>query len=282
MMNNKKVTAVVLNYNSSTDCEKCISFLEKQDYQNKSIVIVDNASSNPNEKETLQKICKNKKNQLIFNSVNNGFSAGNNVGLRAAIQKGAEWMLIINPDVELRDPHYISFVMEQLSKWPDVAVIGTNTLLPNGEKQNPMRELTFFEEVMWPLETLKQKMGKWDGYRTEDISGYCEKVSGCCFFISKTFLEKNNYLDESVFMYCEEPILTKSVARLGYKQLYLKEVTAYHEHYTKQKMGSNKEKMQMFIKNRIYYIKEYSDYSEFEKKIAIFFRKLQMFIWKYR
>jgi GT2 family glycosyltransferase len=275
-----KVTAVVLNYNSSEDCKKCVDFLRKQDYDNFDIVVVDNASTDLSEVEELKNICNGDGIRLIVNAENKGFSVGNNVGLREAVANGADWMLVINPDVELRDSHYISYVMEQVPLWQNVAVIGTNVLLPSGEKQNPMREITAAEEIIWPMEMVKQKLGIWNGYKTEDKTGYCEKLSGCCFFISKEFLIKNNYLDESVFMYCEEPILTKSVLKAGYKELYIKEVTANHEHYSHKKEGNSHTKMPLFFKSRIYYIENYSGYSEIQKKLAIISRKLQSKLWE--
>lgn len=272
----KKVIAVVLNYNSSEDCKKCVTYLRRQTYDNLSIIIVDNASPDPRERNALEIICNEYGIAFIQSDENRGFSAGNNIGLRSAVQVGADWMLVINPDVELRDEHYISYVMQQLPNWPQAAVVGTNVLLPSGEKQNPMREITAFEEIFWPLEMVKQKIGIWDGYRSKDETDYCEKVSGCCFFISREFLLKNNYLDEHVFMYCEEPILAKSVFKQGYKELYIREVTANHEHYNHTKPGSNSHRMKMFFASRKYYIEKYSDYPKFIKKAAILSRKLQI------
>ena len=279
-MQRKKVSAIILNYNSSSDCKKCIGFLKKQDYESLSLIVVDNASPKTEEREILQKLCEENSVQLIFNLENGGFSAGNNIGLRAAVKAGAEWMLVINPDVELRDPHYISYVMEQIPKWPETAVVGTNVFLPSGEQQNPMREVKAWEEILWPLENIKQRLGIWDGYRSKDETGYCEKVSGCCFFISKEFLEKNNYLDESVFMYCEEPILEKCVIHHGYRELYVREVTANHEHYAQAKAGDSKSKMPMFLKSRLYYIENYSGYKGMCKRMAVASRKIQVEIWK--
>lgn len=43
-----------------------------------------------------------------------------------------------------------------------------------------------------------------------------------------SFAEKMGYLDESVFLYCEEPILASRVKKYGYKELYVREITAYH------------------------------------------------------
>ena len=223
------------------------------------------------------KFVERKKIRVIFNSKNRGFSAGNNVGLRVAIQEGAE--LIINPDVELRYSNYISHVMEEVKNWPDVAVVGTNVVLPNGEKQNPMYEMTAIEEILWPLGINKKRLARWSD---KNKTGYCDKVCGCCFFISKKFLEKNNYLDESVFMYCEEPILAKSVIRFGLKELYINEVTANHEHYVQQKNKNFKTRMLYFLESRIYYIKKYSEYGVVLKKIAICSRKIQMLMWKYK
>lgn len=279
-MGKKKVTAVILNYNSSDDCQKCVAYLQKQTYQNLTTIIVDNASPDPNEKVALKNIERATGVQLIFNNENRGFSAGNNVGLREAVKCGADWMIVINPDVELRNPEYVSYVMAQIDKWPEAAVVGTDTRLPSGEKQNPMREVTPFEEIFWPLEMLKQKLGMWDGYRAEDKTGYCEKVSGCCFFISREYVEKANYLDEIVFMYCEEPILAKSVVNNGYKELYIREVTANHEHYNHKKPGNSSSKMQLFLKSRLYYIQKYSGYNSFQKKVAMASRNLQCKLWE--
>lgn len=277
-MEMKKVTAIVLNYNSFADCEKCLGFLRKQDYPNLSIIVVDNCSTMEGEQKRLEEICE--ESELILNHSNSGFSAGNNVGLREAVKCGSDWMLVINPDVELRDEHYVSYVMQQLPDWPKAAVVGTNVLLPSGEKQNPMRELTFFEEILWLMEMVKQKLGIWDGYRSKDETGYCEKVSGCCFFISREFLLKNDYLDETVFMYCEEPILAKSVINQKFKELYIKEVTANHEHYNYTKSGNSASKMQIFLKSRLYYIQKYSGYSSFQKKMAMASRRLQYKLWE--
>lgn len=281
-MQGENVTAVILNYNSSSDCGTCIQFLKKQDYDRLSIIVVDNASTVQGEKRRLQELCDENHIQLILSSENRGFSAGNNIGLRAAARSGSTWMLVINPDVELRDPHYVSYVMSQLGNWPETAVIGTKIFLPDGEPQNPMRELTVLEEFFWPFEIVKQRLGVWNGYRTKDETGYCEKVSGCCFFISREFLEKIGYLDENVFMYCEEPILSKCVKRAGYQELYIKEVTANHEHYEHKKRDNSKTKMACFLKSRKYYIERYSGYGELGKRMTLFSRELQRKLWERR
>ena len=40
-----KIVAVILNYNSCEDTEKCVRYIKEQNYDNLDIVIVDNAST---------------------------------------------------------------------------------------------------------------------------------------------------------------------------------------------------------------------------------------------
>ena len=282
----KKVVAVILNYNTSEDCKKCVSYLRRQTYDNLSIVIVDNASPDPNERNALRLLCNENGIAFIQSNENRGFSAGNNIGLRSAVQSGADWMLVINPDVELRDEHYVSYVMQQLSDWPEAAVVGTDVILPNGEHQNPLAEGTAWDEILW-MSGMVKNLWKKRRNKTNTIyetvaTGYCEKLAGCCFFISRKFLINNDYLDENVFMYCEEPILAKSVIKRGFRELYIKEVTANHEHYSVSKPGSSKKRMKYFFRSREYYIMYYSGYRSFEKILAILSRRIEAWLWSHR
>lgn len=284
--NNIKITAVVLNYNSSEDSDKCISYLKQQNYKNLSIVLVDNASTKENEKDNLENISKKYNIKYIENDKNNGFSAGNNVGIRYALSEEngeADWCLIINPDVELRDPNYINKVLINLNekKWEKVAVIGTDVYLPSGIQQNPLKEKTVFEEMFYFSIKLLKKIFHRNKTKSKDLpEGYCEKLMGCCFFISSDFIKKVGFLDENVFLYCEESILASQVKNNGYRELYLKNIIANHEHYEKKKEGSRNNKMQIMLNSRIYWLKKYSNYNTILKNIIILFKKIQGLISK--
>lgn len=278
----EKVVAVILNYNSSGDCSKCMEYLKRQDYENLEVVVVDNASTYEGEIERLKKACMDNNVELLENASNAGFSAGNNVGIKKAIKDGADWCLIINPDVELRDRSYVSMVMELVNQWSDVAVIGSNVVLPSGAWQNPQRESGFWEDLLWPLQVIKSKIDKKSNrYLCERKTGYCEKVSGACFFISSDALKEIGYLDEGVFMYSEEAILAAQIKKIGKKMLYINEVTAYHEHYSAKKELSNIRMLQ-FIESRLYYYKKFSEYSSIQKTLLGISLGLEKLYWKFR
>ena len=191
------------------------------------------------------------------------------LALKLAKEKDAEWSLVINPDVELRDKSYITKMISAISETHKVAVAASNVILPNGQRQNPMIEPKYWEELLWPIESVTRKIRKNNSYLGADQTGYCEKVSGCCFFIRMSFAEKMGYLDESVFLYCEEPILASRVKKYGYKELYVREITAYHMHHDSEK-GNQVNRLRRFRSSRRYYWKEYSGYGKMKLAALMF------------
>jgi GT2 family glycosyltransferase len=268
-----KVAAVILNYNSSEDSEKCIGYLLLQDYKYMDIVIIDNGS-NPIEKKKIEDVCQKAKLTLICNNENKGFSAGNNIGIKYSIKLGAEAILIINPDVELRDKKYISIITKALFNNDQVVVAGSDIIDAEGNHQNPLRELNYWEDLFWLIDILCKKLFFWHGYIDYNSNGFVEKLTGCCIILKSTFLEKIGYLDEGVFLYCEEPILAKAVQMRNQKMLYCNETIAYHMHIASQK-GSSKLRLMKMIDSRKYYLEKYSGYHGLALKMLLTSRNLQ-------
>lgn len=269
-----KISAIILNYNSSGDCDKCIQFLKEQDYPLSDILVVDNNSSNADEIEKLKVISATQDAELLINKENLGFSAGNNIGLREAAKKGAEWCLVINPDVELRDKNYIAHMLEKIQQYENVAVAASSVKMPDGELQNPQRESKFIDDFLWPLQYVRKREKDSNWNVGKQITGYCEKVSGCCFFVKTSFLESINFLDETTFLYCEEAILAKQVLNSGNKILYVHDCVANHEHFKKEK-SSPKKRMKIFLKSRRYYLRNYSGYGFIKRNLSIFSNKIE-------
>ena len=275
------VTAVVLNYNSGNECEKCVKSLAEQDYDNLNILVIDNNSTKEDERNILAKIEKKYNVKIILNNVNGGFSAGNNIGLKQAVKDGAVWCLVINPDVVIDSRQYIKEMIKRITEYSLAVVAASKMILPSGERQNPYCEISYSGELLWFLDAIKLRYGKSKGYLLPDETGYCPKVSGCCFFIKSEFLLEIGFLDENVFLYCEEPILASQVRQHGYRELYVSEIQAYHNHVPSQK-GSTRKRMQNLLTSRIYYLKRYSGYRGIKLFMVLNSKRLQKLFWKIR
>ena len=87
------------------------------------------------------------------------------------------------------------------------------------------------------------------------------------------FINKVGYLDDNVFLYCEEPILAKQIENSGYKEYYCKDLTAYHMHFSKQK-GSTKKRLAEYRKSRKYYWINYCNYNKLKLNLLLLSDKL--------
>ncbi|MDR2409325.1 MAG: glycosyltransferase, partial [Bacteroidales bacterium] len=113
----KPVFIIILNYNGEYDTMACIDSLIESNYNPVSICVIDNGSEKEkmtvletylhktqicfenNMISSIEKIDINKRNLLFISNDNNlGFAAGNNVGIKIALQAGFEYVLLLNND----------------------------------------------------------------------------------------------------------------------------------------------------------------------------------------
>lgn len=262
------IPVIILNYNSSFDCRKCVSFLQKQKNVELEIIIVDNCSAKEDVVQ-IELLCAEQDVTLLKSETNKGYSAGNNVGLRYAANKGYDYALVINPDMELHDDDYIESLANKFLSDKSIAVVGSDILNNEGQHQNPQRELTFNEEFFWFFELIKKKLAKSLPYTVDyKQSTYCHKLSGCCFMISLSFLEKVGFLDENTFLYCEEAILGKQVDSQNMQMYYMADKQAIHMHIKSAK-GNALNRWKQFFKSRRYYTKKHSGYGFIKKQLLI-------------
>jgi len=200
---------------------------------------------------------------LIKNRENLGFSAGNNVGIRYAINKSADAVLIINPDVRFEDNQTLKKMVKVMFSRDDIYIVGPNIIDAAGNRQSPLKEPGFFKEIINPFLSafLKIMFGKPLNYLESiksDKPYEVKKVSGACLMIRTSFLKDVGLLDENVFLYCEEPILMCIVHKYNGKIIYLPTIFVRHLHQAKEE---NVFKYRQFIKSRLYFLSKYKNYS---------------------
>lgn len=263
-----KIAVIILNYNSSDDCRKCISYLKRQEHIETEPVVVDNCSR-PEEVEKIRLVCREECCTLLENGENRGYNAGNNVGLRYAASKGYRYALIANPDMEFPQTDYLFRLTERAEQDGTIAVVGSDIIGKDGIHQSPMyRDGNWKNSFGWVSDLFGKK--NTDAYKFIDNyreSHPCHKVSGCCFLIRMEFAQSIGYFDENVFLYCEEAILSRQVEQAGLKMYYLSEAQAVHAHVNSEK-GDPVVRFERWKRSRIYFIERYSGDSRTGKAIA--------------
>lgn len=267
-----RVAIIILNYNSSDDCRKCVSFLKRQEGVELELVLVDNCSPDGDIVKTL---CEEEGCTFIASKENRGYNAGNNIGLRYAASKGYEYALIANPDMEFPQTDYVKKLVETMETDSNIVVAGSDIIGPNRIHQSPMmRDGNWRSSFGWIKSILtKQKTDAYDFIDNYTENHYCWKVSGCCLMVRMEFMKEIGFFDEYPFLYCEEAILSRQVEIVGKRMYYTADIQAVHRHITSTK-GNPIVRFWQWKRSRIYFINRYSGDSWIGKKIACFSMQL--------
>jgi len=95
-----RVAVVTLSYNGAQSAGSLVTSSGLRDLP---VLVVDNGSV-PYERDALRRTCASRENVTVIESAENlGFSGGNNIGIRAALDRGAEWVLLLNDDTTVDD-----------------------------------------------------------------------------------------------------------------------------------------------------------------------------------
>jgi len=123
-----KVSVIVLTYNNLAFTDACLFSIEAySNYRNLEVIVVDNASSDGSREWLSDWVAKpsaaGHARRLILNDDNLGFSAGNNVGLRAAT---GEVLVLLNNDT-YATPGWVRGLCNHLRDEPSLGLLGPVT-----------------------------------------------------------------------------------------------------------------------------------------------------------
>ena len=130
----KKVAIIISTYNQKELLLQSITSLNKTNYSNFEIFVVDDSG-----KGKIGKEIKNKFSgiNVIINNVNKGFSGGYNTGIRLAIKEyDPDYILVLNDDIEILDKNWLRELIEIGEKREDVGIIGCKILYSDKTIQN--------------------------------------------------------------------------------------------------------------------------------------------------
>lgn len=196
---NYRVYIIVLNWNNIHDTIETIDSLNNQDYSNHEIIIVDN-NSNLKVKEELKRNFPNI--VQIENQMNYGYTGGNNIGIKYALENNADIVIIANNDILIEDKSTISKIVQIFDKFNGkISIIGPklmdyyNRTLVQEEGTTIFRSESdpyFYNQYMKEDRTLSDTIKYFDG------------VPGAFMAVKKEVFEMIGFFDDKLFMYGDE------------------------------------------------------------------------------
>jgi len=215
------VYIIILNWNGKTDTIECLHSLQTISYPNYKIIIVDNASGDGSvqalrsEFPTLE---------IIENQKNLRFAGGNNIGLRYALEKNAEYVLLLNNDT-IVEKNFLFELVHCAENDERVGIAGAkiyyytekNKIWYAGGK------------IAWNIGWISHR-----GIRETDFNQYYQEeetdyVTGCCMLLRRNLIEEIGLLDEAYFIYGEDADWCMRAKNNGYKLMYVPTAKLYHK-----------------------------------------------------
>lgn len=195
-MSTPLVVAVVLNWNAVEETIECVNSLLNSSYKNLQIVIVDNFSTDDSIK-VIKKTFPTIK--LICNSFNNGYAGGNNLGIKWALNLGADYILILNNDVTV-DFSMVGVLVESVEKNEKIGLISGKVFY----KDNTNRIFSGAGRfIKWRCTGVNRgtTFRRFYSHNRECSVNY---ISGVLFLARSEVFRKVGLLDEKYFMYFED------------------------------------------------------------------------------
>ena len=241
------VSIVIVNYKNLKDTSECLRSIEGITYDNFNIIVVDNASNDG----SLQELKKEFPRVLfIENSINLGFTGGNNAGSQRAYEWGAKYIFFLNNDTTVSS-NILNELVLFLEGHSGVGLAGP---------------LTCYYEDQGRVAFAGGNINRNTGLITflkrhcaaEEIQGqaiYCNFIEGAALFIRADLMKELGGFNDDYFLTSEESELCVKIEDAGYRMAVLTTCRVWHK--ISQTMVSASELTSYFLfRNKLLFVRK--------------------------
>ncbi|HWP83428.1 MAG TPA: glycosyltransferase family 2 protein [Bacteroidota bacterium] len=215
------VYVILVNWNGKADTLECLSSLQKVHYSNARVLVVDNASSDGSVEAFRSQFPSV---ELIENSVNVRFAGGNNVGIRHALERGAEYVLVLNNDTVV-DAMVLDELIRTAESDPSIGMVGAKVLYYT----DPQRIWFAGGRIHWWSGWIAHEGIREMDRRQHDIVKDVDYLTGCCILAKREVIEEIGLFDERFFMYGEDVDWCLRARRAGYRLVFQPKAKVWHK-----------------------------------------------------
>lgn len=218
----KKIFIIIINFNGWPDTKECLDSLDRLEYGNFEVILIDNASKTKpqitNSNDQRFKI------HTILNEENLGFAGANNQGIKLALENKADYVLLLNNDTTVE----LDFLTKLVAEAEDDEAAGI---------VGPL--IYFFDdrEKIWSAGgkiTNNFTRGELIAYQEADKGDYqfaeqVDYISGTCLLIKAEIIKKIGLISEDYFLYYEDTDWCLRASRAGFRSLLVPQARIYHK-----------------------------------------------------
>ncbi len=214
------VGAIILNTNRKEDTLACLSSLQKCNYSNLIIWVLDNFSTDGSVEAIYEQFPQTKIIQLTENK---GYAGNNNAGISAALEAGVDWIFILNEDTIL-DPDAISSLVRFGMSNNQIGILGP--IVYHFDEPNVIQSAGGKINQEWQAVHI--------GQNEEDREQFSypipvDWISGCSIMVRRDVIEQVGGIDERYFYYWEETEWCIRARKAGWQIWMVPDAKIWHK-----------------------------------------------------
>ncbi len=239
----KKIFIIILNFNGKADTIACLETLQELRIMNSSageagyelrIVVVDNGSTDGSVEAIRHKLPQT---LVLENKSNLGFAEGNNVGIRYALENGADYVVLLNNDT-LVDKNFVEELLKGMKSDLKIGVVSPKIYFaPGFEFHRDRYKESEKGKVIWYAGgkiDWQNVLASHNGVDEVDHGQHNKQTetdfaTGCCMLIKKEVFLSIGLLDTKYFLYWEDTDFCQRAKRAGFKVVYIPGSVVWHK-----------------------------------------------------
>jgi GT2 family glycosyltransferase len=180
-------------------------------------VVVDNGSEDGSAEAIAE---QHPEVELVRAGVNLGFAGGNNVGIRRALARGADWVLLVNNDAAV-EPGLADALAAAAAARPDAGVLACKVLFADSDRL--WYACAGFNPYLG--RSRHERFGRRDepGRRRDTV-----RATGAAMAVSRRAIGAAGLLDEELFLYAEDLEWCLRIRAAGFAIVYVPEARVRH------------------------------------------------------
>ncbi len=221
MADQPRVACIVLNWNGLALLPDCLESLQASTYSAMSIIVVDNGSTD----DSLAWLRANYPDaHIIDNGTNLQWAAGNNEGIKYALQEGFDHILLLNNDIVIA-PDMIEKLVAAMAKDASIGMVGPKIYYHHEPKLIWFAggRMTPWQGRIWHNGIREPDKGQFDEVTNVDY------ITGCALMVRRETFGKIGLIDTAFAAYGEDVDLCRRAAAAGYGIELVSGATMWHK-----------------------------------------------------
>jgi GT2 family glycosyltransferase len=216
-----RTAAVVVTWEGGVATDRCVTSLLAQERPPTEVIVVDNASSEAERVRLRDGIGTRAGVRLLLLDDNRQFAGGLNAGARAAIETGAERILLLNNDTVLA-PDAFGLLVDALDA-PGVGIAGPRVL----DMSHPEHVLSAGERHSLPLLCVPRTLLRYR--RRTDAPFAVSGVMGCALLVTRACFEATGGFSTEIEVYYEDVDFCLAARAAGFGAVIVPRAVVYHD-----------------------------------------------------